>query len=65
MKNTNLVISDNLYPRIMLYRPSTRGWICEIMLHAAYSEVFGPFKHVEDAVEEALQRLDLKEKDSE
>ena len=61
MKN----VADNMYPRIMFYRPSPRGWLCEIMLHATYSEVFGPYKHVEDGVKEALRRLDLKEKEDE
>lgn len=65
MKNTNLVISDNTYPRILLYRPSPRGWLCEIMLHASYSEVFGPFKHIENAVKEAIDRLDLGESQGE
>lgn len=65
MKNTNMVVSDNTYPRILLYRPSPRGWLCEIMLHATYSEVFGPFKHVQDAVKEAVVRLDLGESQGE
>ena len=61
MKNTNIRVIDNTYPRIMLYRPTPKGWLCEILLSIYYSEVFGPFKHIEDAVKEAQQRLDLKE----
>ncbi len=55
-------MTDNMYPRILLYRPTPKGWLCEIALSTIYSEVFGPFKYVEDAVKEAITRLDLRGK---
>ncbi len=59
---TNIVVSDNMYPRILMYMPTLKGWLCEIELHATYSEVFGPYKHIEDAVKEAQKRLNLEAK---
>ena len=60
MKNKNIVVSDNMYPRIMLYRPSPRGWLCEVMFHAGYSELSGPYEFVEEAVRVAIEKLALK-----